>query len=113
MHQERMSASPRAPAALPESGPARRLVELLARIHPLVLVYDARGVVRWMSDEFRARCATGVRVGASLPQLPGEERLAELRTRFEARGFLPNVRIELAELGAGATPLEVSVLRLP
>ena len=80
-----------------------------------MLVFDACGVVRWMSDGFRERCGGAggrVRVGASLPQLPGEERLAELRTRFEARGFLPNARIDLGEPG-GPGPFEVSVLRLP
>ena len=100
---------------MPESGPARRLVELLSRIHPLVLVYDARGVVRWLSEDFRARCgAAGGRlcVGACLPELAAEELLAELRTRFDERGFLPNARIDLGGV-AGPSPLEVSVLRLP
>ena len=111
-----MNAQPRVPAAMPESVPARRLVELLSRIHPLVLVYDSHGVVRWMSDGFGERCGGKVgqiRVGSELPQLPGAERLAELRTHFEARGFLPNVRIDLDGRDGDRSHLEVSVLRLP
>jgi len=111
-----MNASPHVPATMPESVPARRLVELLSRIHPLVLVYDARGVVRWMSDGFGARCGARtaqIRVGSLLPQLAGEERLTELRTRFEERGFLPNVRIDLDGTDGHASLFEVSVLRLP
>jgi PAS domain S-box-containing protein len=112
-----MSAQPRTQAAIPETTTARRLIELLSRIHPLLLVYDAQGTLRWISDGFRALCSPRARVGQSLysmfPRLPIEEQLGSLRNRFEERGFLPNVRLELESERGARRPFEVSVLRLP
>jgi PAS domain S-box-containing protein len=113
-----MNAQPRTPAAIAESASARKLIELLSRIHPLLLVHDAQGTIRWMSDGFEALCDGGrTRVGeplcSLLPKLPVEEELADLRSVFEARGFLPNVRIEVTRGAAAPRPIEVSVLRLP
>src|SRR5262245_14979633 len=113
-----MSAQPRTQAAIAESATARRLIELLSRIHPLLVVYDAQGTLRWMSDAFRSLCSgSAPRIGqplhAMLPRLPIEEQLAGLRSRFEERGFLPNVRLELETERGVRRPLEVSVLRLP
>jgi PAS domain S-box-containing protein len=113
-----MSAQPRTQAAIAESASARRLIEILSRIHPLLLVFDAQGILHWMSDGFRSLCSDApVRIGQPLypmlPRLPIEAQLAELRSRFEERGFLPNVRLELETPRGARRPLEVSVLRLP
>src|SRR5262245_12298648 len=114
---KRMNAQPRTQAAIAESASARRVIDLLSRIHPLLLVYDAQGIVRWLSDGFGSLCSDarswiGEPLGSMLPKLAVEEQLAELRTRFEERGFLPSVRIDL-ETRAGRRPLEISCLRLP
>jgi PAS domain S-box-containing protein len=113
-----MSAQPRTQPDIAESTSARRLVELLSRIHPLLLVYDARGILRWISEGFGPLCPDGrAKVGlplrSLLPKLPVAQQIAELRSRFERRGFLPNVRLDLATHGGRRLPLEVSVLRLP
>src|SRR5262245_15574631 len=113
-----MSAQPRTQAAIAESATARRLIDLLSRIHPLLLVYDAQGILRWMSDDFRSLYGGAApRIGqplyAILPRLPIEEQLAPLRSRFAERGFLPNVRLDLETERGVRRPLEVSVLRLP
>jgi len=113
-----MSPQARTRAAIAESTAARRLIEMLARIHPLLLVYDARGTIRWISDGFAALCEdaahkVGLPLDSLLPRLPVEEELDELRHRFEERGFLPNVRLDLTLHGGATRPLEVSVLRLP
>ena len=87
-----MNALPRTHAAIPDSAAARRLIELLSRIHPLLLVYDAGGTVRWVSDGFTA-LHRGEQVAVGRPlcaMLPESNRLEELRSRFEQRGFLPN-----------------------
>src|SRR5262245_766206 len=113
-----MSAQPRTQAAIAESATARRLIDLLSRIHPLLLVYDAQGILRWMSDEFRSLYAGAAPrieqpLYSMLPRLPIEEQLAPLRSRFAERGFLPNVRLDLETRRGRRRPLEVSVLRLP
>ncbi len=113
-----MSAQPRTQAAIADSTSARKLVDLLSRIHPLLLVFDAQGILRWMSDAFRSLCGDSpARIGeplrSMLPRLSIEEQLGELRSRFEERGFLPNLRLELETHRGARRPLEVSVLRLP
>jgi two-component system sensor kinase FixL len=113
-----MNAQPCTQAAIADLTSARKLVELLSRIHPLILVYDARGVVRWTSDDFGSMCsdartAVGQPLRALLPKLPQGEQLEELRSRFEERGFLPNVRLDLEAPDGARRPLEVSVLPLP
>ncbi len=113
-----MSAQPCTQAAIADSTSAHKLIELLSRIHPLLLVYDARDTIRWVSEGFDSLCpdaqaAIGRPLRAMLPKLPRGGQIAELRSRFEERGFLPNVRLDL-ELRPGLRqPLEVSVLRLP
>src|SRR5262245_45497104 len=114
---KRMNAQPRTQAAIAESTSARRLIELLSRIHPLLLVYDAEGIIRWMSEGFRSLCSetpsgVGQPLGSVFPKLRVERQLAELHNRFRDRGFLPNARLDL-EIRGGRRPLEVSVLRLP
>ena len=113
-----MSAQPRTQAAIADQSSARRIIEVLSRIHPLLLVYDARSTVRWISDGlgslFRdAQSAVGRPLCAMLPKLPQGDQLEELRSRFEERGFLPSVRLELETRAGGRRPLEVSCLRLP
>ncbi len=113
-----MSVQARTQAAMSDPTAARRLIDLLSRIHPLLLVYDARGTIRWQSDDFAALCRSGeCAVGRSLcsmlPKLPVEEQLEALRSQFEERGFLPNVRLDMEPRDAERSPLEVSVLRLP
>src|SRR5574342_105598 len=110
-----MSAQPRLQAAIADTTSARRLVELLSRIHPLLLVYDARGIVRWVSEGFGAlwsdaQAAVGHPLCALLPKLQVD---GQLCNRFEERGFLPNVRLDLEPRPGERRPLEVSVLRLP
>src|SRR5262245_63641117 len=107
-----MSALPRTPAAIAETTTPRRLVDLLSRIHPLLLVFDAQGLLRWISDEFRALSSAGSpQIGqplySMLPRLPIEEQIAALRSRFEERGFLPNVRLDLETRRGRRRPLEV------
>jgi PAS domain S-box-containing protein len=113
-----MSAKPSTQAATAEAGSARRLIDLLSRIHPLLLVHDAQGSIRWVSEGFHALCSDarnriGRPLGSLLPELGIAERIAEMRQRFEERGFLPNVRLELRTRRGERRPLEVSVLRLP
>ena len=113
-----MNAQPSTQAAIAESDSARRLIDLLSRIHPLLLVFDVRGTIRWMSEGFGSLCsgreeAVGQSLYATLPKLPIDEQLEELRSRFEERGFLPNVRLDLGPDDGERRPLEVSVLRLP
>src|SRR5262245_53684450 len=115
---KRMNAQPRTQAAIAESASARRLVDLLSRIHPLLLVYDAQGIVRWLSDEFRTLCSdapswVGRPLTSILPRFPVEEHFAGVRSRFGERGFLPSVGLELETRRGERRPLEVSVLRLP
>jgi PAS domain S-box-containing protein len=113
-----MHAQPRTQAAIADSTSAHRLIELLSRIHPLLVVYDARGTIRWVSEGFDSLCrdarsAVGQPLVAMLPKLPQGSQLEKLRSRLDERGFLPNVRLDL-ELREGVRrPLEVSVLRLP
>jgi len=113
-----MNAQPRTQAAIAESASARRLIDLLSRIHPLLLVYDAQGIVRWLSDGFRSLCSdapswVGQPLSSILPKFPVEEQLTGLRSRFRERGFLPNVRLELETRPGARRPFEVSCLRLP
>jgi PAS domain S-box-containing protein len=113
-----MSAQPRTQAAIADATSAHRLIELLSRVHPLLVVYDARGTIRWVSDGFDSQCsgarsAVGQSLVAMLPKLPPGRQLEKLRRRLDERGFLPNVRLDL-ELREGVRrPFEVSVLRLP
>src|SRR5262245_24862867 len=107
-----MSAQPRTQAVVAETATPRKLIELLSRIHPLLLVFDAQGILRWISDEFRALSSAGSpRIGeplySMLPRLPIEEQIAALRSRFEERGFLPNVRLDLETRRGRRRPLEV------
>jgi len=113
-----MNLQSRTQPAIAESASARRLIEMLARIHPLLLVYDANWTIRWISDGFDALCVdashkVGLPLASLLPRLPVEEQLAGLRSLFEERGFLPNVRLDLTTHDGATRPLEVSVLRLP
>jgi len=113
-----MSAQARTQPAIADSSVARRLIETLSRIHPLLVVYDSRGTIRWVSDGFGALCsdarhAIGRPLRAVLPKLPDREQLEELCSRFEDRGYLPNVRVDIEAHEGGRRPLEVSVLRLP
>jgi PAS domain S-box-containing protein len=113
-----MNAQPCTQAAISEFTSARKLIELLSRIHPLLLVYDARGIVRWISDGYGSLCsdaqaAVGQPLRSLLPKLPQGEPLADLRRRFEERGFLPNVRLDFEPRAGTRRPLEVSVLPLP
>src|SRR5262245_58727364 len=116
---KRMNAQPRTQAATAETASARRVIDLLSRIHPLLLVYDAQGIVRWLSDGFGSLCSSddrswiGQPLVSMLPKLAVEEQLAELHTRFEERGFLPSVPIDLETRAGGRRPLEISCLRLP
>jgi PAS domain S-box-containing protein len=110
-----MSAQSSTQAATAQAG---SLIECLSRIHPLLLLFDAQGTIRWTSPGLAALCPEGrSRVGAPLasllPALSSGKPIAELRQRFEARGFLPNARLELRTRRGNSRLLEVSVLRLP
>lgn len=113
-----MSAQPCTQAAIEDCNSARRLIEILARIHPLLVVHDAQGTIRWMSDGFCSLCneaqgAVGRPLGAMLRQLPDGEQLEELCGCFGERDFLANLRVDLESREGVHRPLEASVLRLP
>src|SRR5512134_3957486 len=109
-----MSAQPRTQAAIADSTSARRLIECLARIHPLLVVHDAQGTIRWMSDGFGSLCsdaqgAVGRPLRAMLRKLPDGEQLEELCGCFGERDFLANLRVDLEAREGVRRPLEASV----
>jgi two-component system sensor kinase FixL len=110
-----MNAPKLAKARLIDGLPAPKLLEGLARLYELVLVFDHEDRIRWMSDELRRLSGIsdgplGQEVSSVFPKLPQLEQVSALRSQLRRAGFLSNARIDVRGCSGEVLPVEISVL---
>ncbi len=97
--------------------PAVRFADGFSRLYRYVLVIDATGCIRAMSNAFGELCrGAEARVGLDLRSLISlvarPEQASALRAELRARGSLESARVEIAGHDGTATTVEFSVLPL-